>query len=260
VIKYKFYLLFFISLTLFACSAQGVYHQVRSGQTLYAISKAYKADVDYIARVNGLSDPSQLKTGQKLFIPGATELQYVPLTKSSPGTVHKNTPVKPHPVQAKPKKIRKSPAKPRKAVAIKKKKAAPPVKRVILPAPPVKRKFSWPARGKLLKKFGTKKGHTGKGIEISIKRNTPVLAAAAGRVVYSGNGLSGYGNLIVIEHDNNYVTIYGFNSKNLIKTESFVSRGQAIALSGQAPSSNIPALYFEIRYGKKMIDPILYLP
>jgi lipoprotein NlpD len=87
-----------------------------------------------------------------------------------------------------------------------------------------------------------------------------VVSAAAGRVIYSGNGIRGYGNLIILKHDDSFYTIYGFNAKNLVESGSFVSKGEKIALAGSPPNGGSPRLYFEIRHGKTAVDPIFYLP
>jgi lipoprotein NlpD len=97
-------------------------------------------------------------------------------------------------------------------------------------------------------------------VEISAVSGTPVLSAAAGRVIYSGDGIRTYGNLIILRHDNDFFTVYGFNQKNIVDAGTFVSKGERIALSGAPPAGGKPRLYFEIRRGKEPVDPIFYLP
>jgi len=121
-------------------------------------------------------------------------------------------------------------------------------------------RFLWPVRGVLLRRFGSSGSTASKGLEIGVPTNTPVVAAAAGRVIYSGNGISSYGNLIIVKHDDMFFTVYGYNARNLISSGTFVSKGEKIALAGVPPAGGKPRLYFEIRYGKEAVDPTIYLP
>ena len=100
----------------------------------------------------------------------------------------------------------------------------------------------------------------GKGIEIAVRSGSPVLAAEAGKAIYSGDGVNGYGHLIILQHENELFTVYGFNQKNLVRQGDFVSQGEKIALSGTPPAGGQARLHFEVRRGKQAVDPILYLP
>ena len=128
------------------------------------------------------------------------------------------------------------------------------------PAAAVAGKFSWPLQGRVLKGFGGTADTPIKGLEIAAPRGTPILSAAAGRVIYSGNGIASYGNLVILKHDNDFYTVYGFNDKNIVDVGVFVSKGERIALSGAPPAGGTPRLYFEIRRGKEPVDPIFFLP
>lgn len=108
--------------------------------------------------------------------------------------------------------------------------------------------------------FGSRGDTAHKGIEISCKKGTPILAAAPGKVIYSGNAIRGYGNLIIIEHSDNYFTVYGYNQKNLAAVDEYVGKGDKIAESGEPPNGKSPRLHFEIRRGKQAVDPSFYLP
>ncbi|MBE0502359.1 MAG: M23 family metallopeptidase [Desulfuromonadales bacterium] len=112
----------------------------------------------------------------------------------------------------------------------------------------------------MVKKFDSQSSVGSKGIEITASSGTPVSSAAAGKVIYSGDGISGYGNLLIVRHDDSFFTVYGYNKKNLVQTGAFVSKGEKIALSGQPPAGGAPRVYFEIRYGKKPVNPLSYLP
>ena len=127
-------------------------------------------------------------------------------------------------------------------------------------AKPVKGLFVWPVQGKVINNFGTRGQKVYKGIEIGVPQGTRVAAAASGKVIYSGNAIPGYGNLVILEHSDSYFSVYGYNQKNLVKMDDFVGQGDEIALSGVPPSGQSARLHFEIRKGKAAVNPILYLP
>ena len=116
--------------------------------------------------------------------------------------------------------------------------------------------FIWPARGKVLAGFSEP---ASKGVDIGGKPGDPVVAAAAGRVIYIGTGIRGYGKLIVIKHDNNFNSVYAHNREILVKQDQPVARGQKIAELGDT-DADTPKLHFEIRKSGKPVDPIKYLP
>jgi lipoprotein NlpD len=239
------------------CAApKGVYHTVQRGQTLYRIGHVYQVDVNQLARINRLTDRSQLKVGQRLFIPGVGSIKYVPATVVARSKTSVKLPT------SKPKKtssIRtvRPPAtvRPQKPVSADASHTATRVN-----AKAGKGTFVWPVRGSVLKKFGTIGSHANKGIEVATSVGSAVVAAAAGKVTYSGDGISGFGNLIILKHDDSYFTVYGFNQANLVKSGSFVSQGQKIALAGRPPTGGQARLHFEIRRGKEAVNPVPLLP
>lgn len=245
------------ALSLCGCSPpRGVYHTVQRGQTLYRIGQIYGVEPDYLSRVNGIRDPSQLKVGQRLFIPGAGSLRYVQPTvaTSHPAgrklTAKKNSPSPASRSRTGP--VRQAPSKntlesnatgagksSRKSIGV---------------------EFIWPVRGKLVKSFG-QQGYGGrKGIEIEVQPRQKIAAAAAGRVTYSGNGIKGYGNLIILKHAEDLFSVYGFNQENLVSVGSYVSKGESIALAGAPPGCGDSRLHFEIRQGKDALNPVSFLP
>jgi lipoprotein NlpD len=116
--------------------------------------------------------------------------------------------------------------------------------------------FSWPAKGRVLAEFA---GPRRKGIDIDGRPGDPVLAAAAGRVTYVGTGIQGMGKLVVIKHDNGFITVYAHNKDVLVKEQQAVARGQKIAEIGSTDAER-PKLHFQIRKGAAPVDPLLYLP
>lgn len=281
-----------ILVLLAGCSTNGgVYHPVAEGQTLYRISRAYSMDEHYLARLNGITDPTRLRTGDRIFIPGATKIRQVapPPIKSAPAApapsdtaltakalppasataaassappAGKSASKKPMPASKVPPPAAINPAKkPPGAPPPPSRNGVAPAPSTATAAPPaVAGRFLWPVRGPLLRRFGSSGGTSGKGLEIGVPVNTPVVAAAAGRVIYSGDGISSYGNLIIVKHDDTFFTVYGYNVRNLVSSGTFVSKGEKIALAGTPPDGGKSRLYFEVRYGKDAVDPTIYLP
>jgi murein DD-endopeptidase MepM/ murein hydrolase activator NlpD len=121
--------------------------------------------------------------------------------------------------------------------------------------------FLWPAKGKIVSRFGPKDGGLyNDGINIAAKEGAAIKSAEKGEVVYSGNELRGYGNLLLIKHDNGFVTAYAHAQKLLAKKGDMVDKGQIIAYVGNTGHVSQPQLHFSIRKGRKAIDPEKYLP
>lgn len=117
--------------------------------------------------------------------------------------------------------------------------------------------FRWPARGRVIAGFGANGGN--EGINIAVPEGTPVKAAEAGTVTYAGSEVKGYGNLILVRHDNGYVSAYAHNGSLNVKRGEQVKRGQVIATSGQTGNVTSPQLHFEIRKGATPVDPMKHL-
>jgi lipoprotein NlpD len=118
--------------------------------------------------------------------------------------------------------------------------------------------WTWPARGAVIAHFGDP-GLSGKGVDIAGKRGDSVLAAAAGTVVYAGSGLVGYGKLLILRHDDNFISAYAYNDRFLVREGERVKQGQAIAVMG-ASGTDRDKLHFEIREHGKPVDPLRLLP
>lgn len=127
-----------------------------------------------------------------------------------------------------------------------------PVKTEVVAEPGIR--LSWPAKGKVTGEFS----ETNKGIDIAGKVGEPVLAASDGKVVYAGNSLRGYGNLVIVKHDNTYLTAYAHNSKLLVKEGDTVRKGQKIAEMGDTDTT-AAKLHFELRVNGKPVNPTPYL-
>jgi len=118
--------------------------------------------------------------------------------------------------------------------------------------------WTWPTNGRIGVEFGGKPG-SGTGVLIDGKAGQAIVAAASGRVVYAGGGLIGYGQLIILKHNDTYLSAYGHNARLLVKEGQTVARGQQIATMGEGPERK-PRLHFEIRRNGKPVDPRQYLP
>ncbi len=122
------------------------------------------------------------------------------------------------------------------------------------PSPP----WAWPTRGRINVEFGAKPG-SGTGVLINGKAGQTIYAAASGRVVYAGSGLIGYGKLIILKHNDTYLSAYGYNASLLVKEGEDIKTGQRIATMGEGPERKA-RLHFEIRRNGKPVDPRKYLP
>lgn len=219
------------------------------------IARAYGRSEAQLARVNGIDSPQPLQKGARLFIPGATAVRRTTATtqRESRFTPASDQGFRASERHSSPRQNLSGKKDPvgNKSVITQSGKASPPV---------VKGRFAWPLHGSVLRRFGDQKPFPCKGIEIAAPSGTPVLAAAAGRVIYSGDGISSFGNMIILRHDGDFYTVYAFAQKNFAKVGSFVSQNERIALSGVPPQNRTPRLYFEVRYHKEPVDPTFYLP
>ena len=121
-----------------------------------------------------------------------------------------------------------------------------------------KQGFIWPVRGKIVTFFGKTKSKVSKGIEIQAPLGALVRATQSGKVIYSGR-YGPFGNTVILEHSNNFSSVYAHNQKNLVKVGQWVSQGQAIATVGKSGHADFPNLHFEIRKKSKAVDPLIYL-
>jgi murein DD-endopeptidase MepM/ murein hydrolase activator NlpD len=197
------------------------YHTVTKGDTSYSISRQYGVDLTSLVRLNGLTSPYVLEIGQRLKIPGRTN----PPSSST-----------------------------RSPTGGQKKAALPP------PPPRQGSAFMWPLKGRVISSYGPKSGGLhNDGINIKAKAGSEVRAAEAGVVVYSADGLRGYGNLVLIRHSDGWVTAYAHNDELVVKRGDRVNRGQLIARAGDTGGVKEPQLHFEVRKGTTAVNPLKYL-
>jgi lipoprotein NlpD len=118
----------------------------------------------------------------------------------------------------------------------------------------------WPVRGKLSSRFGWRNGRSHDGIDIPAKSGTPIIAAAAGRVIHSGRGLGDYGRVVIVKHEGYYSTVYAHNRRNRVSKGDFVERGEVIGEVGSSGNASGSHVHFEVRRNRKPLDPLLFLP
>lgn len=244
-------LLVLLLVSLTACGG-GIYHTVKPGQTLYRISRTYGVSEASLAKANRISDPTRLRSGTRLFIPEADRVRSVSVVKQKKVSKKVVTKKSSANKKATPSTVSKSGGK----------KSTPKITPQQRSSKSTEvKKLQWPLRGKIVRSFSTTaKAGGGKGIEIGVSSGSSVLAAEAGKVIYSGDGVQGYGHLIILQHENDLFTVYGFNQRNYARQGDFVSKGEKIALSGVPPAGGSARMHFEVRKGKRAVNPILYLP
>ncbi|AJG20058.1 peptidoglycan DD-metalloendopeptidase family protein [Cupriavidus basilensis] len=223
------------------------YYRVKRGDTLYRIALENGQSYRDVAAWNSLANANQIEVGQLLRVapPGADV---------NAGTGVATMPVTPGGVQGQPiDQARPVPTPvPPTATAG---GASTPVAAASAPAADGSVKLAWPVTGQLIGRFD-EKGN--KGIDIAGKKGDPVQAADDGRVIHVGP-LRGYGNLVIIKHNDTYLTAYGHNDKVLVTEQATVRKGQKIAEMGNSDTDRVK-LHFEVRKNGKPVDPMRYLP
>lgn len=252
-------------------SYRGSYYEVEKGDTLYFISYITGREVKDIIVSNKLSHPYTIYPGQKLQL---WKPKYVAPEYGKPGTVavvkppvktaaNKVSPlakpkpaVKPKPAEQKTDNKVVDPARTKEYSQTTKgnktvtKKAESTNNKVV--------RWIWPTKGRVIANFSNAENGN-KGIDIAGQRGQAVKASAAGVVVYAGNALRGYGNLVIIKHSDDYLSAYAHNESVLVKEQQKVKVGQKIASMGSSGSNSV-RLHFEIRYKGKSVNPLRHLP
>jgi lipoprotein NlpD len=211
------------------------YYRVKRGDTLARIALDNGQSPRDVAQWNNLSNPNQIEIGDLILVkpPAGSKSAAKPVVKppANIDTAKTDAP-----------KVDATKADAPKAEASKEMVAEPGIR------------LSWPAKGKVTEEFNDKN----KGIDIAGKLGDPVSAASDGKVVYAGNSLRGYGNLVIIKHDNTYLTAYAHNRTLLVKEGDAVKKGQKIAEMGDTDATSVK-LHFELRVNGKPVNPTPYL-
>lgn len=228
--------------------ASGGQHIVQAGDSLGKIARQYGVSIPSLQQSNGISG-SMIRLGQKLTIPNANVIKTSSVKQIPAGVdpIITGTTTKP---------VLKAPTAPKPYVK-------PTVDKTIATGAVAKdapkltgiKSLRWPVKGRVISAFGSKND----GIDISVPEGTSVKAAENGVVIYSGNELAGFGNLVLVRHADGIVTAYAHNKSNAVAKGSKVKRGQVIAKSGRTGNTETPKLHFEVRKNSKPVNPIPYL-
>jgi lipoprotein NlpD len=240
-------------LLLNACALLGISSEpeeyvIQQGDTLYSI--AWQNDLDFreLAAWNGIKPPYVIRPGQRILLDPPAGFVYTPGQKAAERSTEPETPA-----------ISTTPLPKEQAADVKpaEQRPAETEPAVVATAPtPSAVKWRWPVEGELLT---AEVAGINSGIDIAGKLGQPIRAAAGGRVVYSGGGLQGYGQLVIVKHDDNFLSAYGYNRRLLVRQGDEVHVGQPIAEMGEGPQRR-PVLHFEIRRAGKSLNPLQLLP
>lgn len=266
---------------------------VRPGDTVFSISRRFNVDMRTVVQMNGITPPYQIQVGQSLRLP-SQEVAAVaaaplpsgpgvrgnvtrsallnpgnvampepnpraPVTRTAPSPAPIQQPVAPVTRQAQAQVPIPQPRATASSVPEPKAKTGLEVAR-IRPPQRSSSKFSWPVRGRIIANFGPRQGGLhNDGINIAAPRGAPIAAAENGVVAYAGDGLPGFGQLLLLKHAGGWITAYAHSDRLLVKRGDIVKRGQTIATVGSSGSVDQPQLHFEIRKEKRAVDPRDYL-
>lgn len=302
---------FLIGLIILSCSGfpvtgdhrpRGVYHRVKSGETLSSIARAYRVDLQELAEINNIESPDRIEVDSVIFIPDADQVLDDVMTAARP----QSSPAEPAADQeyAKTPKMssktepsekeaavepQKRPERPRADVAVQdrtamqraaERDAALPkatqkpetektAEQTIMPKEKSgkteqvqfdKKRFIWPVKGKVVSHFGIQPNRTNNnGIRIAAGEGTAIQAAADGFVEFSAP-IKGYGETIIIRHEDQYATVYCNLGIRTVRGETRVRRGDRIAFLGKSEGRDEPYLHFEIRFKNRARNPLFFLP
>lgn len=230
-----------------ARAARDGMYTVQRGDTMYSVAMTFGIDVRDLARWNNIADASVLSVGQTLRVvsPAGGAATVTPIAPA--GTAE----VRPLPLPG------TAPAASAPGTAAPAVTAPPAAPEPVRPAPADSSvQWHWPAPGKVIESFDETRN---KGIDIAGNEGDPVIAAADGDVVYVGSALRGYGNLVIVKHNEEFISAYAHNRQVLVKQGQAVKRGQRIADFGRSDADRTK-LHFEIRRQGKPVDPLRYLP
>ena len=216
-----------LALALLDCAttpAGGVVHTVRPGENLYRIAHYYHVPVRKLVAANHVADVHEIPVGTRLWVPGSRRRPpaaalHPPLTDAA---------------------------------------AARVAHKAALHARAGQPRFDWPLHGRITSRFGWRGRHMHEGLDIAARSGSPVRAARAGRVIFSGK-LSGYGNVVIVQHDRRYASVYAHNRRNRVRKGAHVKRGQLLAEVGATGRATGPHLHFEIRRDEHPQDPLRFL-
>lgn len=247
-------------------------YTIRAGDSLFGIARSHKVRVADLQSANNITNPRQLKPGMVLRVPGAGGSSTPTLAQApraseteAPRVIQSTT--QPTVINGEKKVaaldtggVSDATSAPAKSAPDAKQASRPDKTAALSPAQIGAGKLRWPSKGKVISGFGQRPDGThNDGINIAVPQGTDVHAAEEGEVAYAGSELKGYGNLILVRHDNGWVTAYAHSETMLVKRGDKVRRGDVIAKAGKTGQVDQPQLHFELRQGSKPVDPLPYL-
>jgi murein DD-endopeptidase MepM/ murein hydrolase activator NlpD len=206
--------------------ANGVYHTVQKGQTLWRICKTYQVSVQDVAEINNIRDHSEIKVGDRLFIPGAAKKLWVATSTKTSRSSKKTTKSVPEP-------------------------AAPVIKKNV-------GMFIWPLIGPVTKRFGIHGGLKHDGIDIKGAPGAAIRVSRKGKVILTAL-LDGYGNTVIVQHDSHFVTVYANLGEIMVGQDQQVKQSQVLGRLQRSPKEKC-FLNFQVRRDRKARNPLFYLP
>lgn len=222
-------------------SIDGVIHRVKSGETLWDISRVYSIEISVLQKVNFIDSSDKLQISQEIIIPGTSKVKEV--------IVEKPAVKKTETVAKKANTAVKSASAAKSQIKV----ASRGGKTTGLPG------IIWPLKGTITSGFGTRGNEYHTGLDIAAPTGTPIKAALDGKVTFSG-WKGNYGYLIILDHGDGVQTYYAHNSINLLKEGQAVDKGEVIAKVGSTGRSTGPHVHFEVRRNKEPYNPLLFLP
>ncbi|MBN2343882.1 MAG: M23 family metallopeptidase [Deltaproteobacteria bacterium] len=233
--------LFFVGCaqTVAPLSVLGKWHIVKKGDTVESIASSYGASAELIAELNEIPAAGEIQGRDQIF---------VPLKSGTP------------PGDGKPPKV--TPKKTNDTVAERSDSNNAITTHVVQGQCGQQGRpcFLWPVDGAFSRPFGKDENGDHDGIDIEAPEGTPVVAANDGEVLYSGDAIKGYGNLVLIRHEDNIITVYAHNARNVVSEGTAVKRGDKVAEVGRSGAAARDHLHFEVRVNEQPTDPLLYLP
>jgi len=236
-----FYFLTLIFLTNDCTIQHGIIHKVQDGETVLEISHLYDAEVEDVLKANPAIESNELKEGDRILIPSGLMASPKRLKVEKDLELTYNPPPEPEPAPVPIQKKTPRPKKPARPKYTKKVQLA----------------LAWPAKGKILSPFGLRHNKMHNGIDVQVSQGSTIQPALEGDVAYVGNGLAGYGDLVILRHDNNFFSVYAYLGKIKVKKGDHVQPGSVLATSTQ--KGGISFYHFEIRQGKRALNPMNFL-
>ena len=217
-------------------------YRVRSGDTLYSIARKHHKSIDQLAKINKITPPYTINLGQLIILDNKKSIYDRAPAQVKPVNSNVVAANKPSDTESKNSKVNE------KAVVVNNSRQEYNKQS--------KLSWKWPTNGTIVRNFASKNSS---GLDIAGKKGQNIVSAANGKVVYAGNALRGYGNLIIIKHNDDYLSAYAHNDQLLVKETQKVKAGQVIAKMGNTDSDRVN-LHFEIRYRGEAVNPYNYLP